>query len=194
MSQPTLKQLEAFYWAARVGNFQSAASRLRTTQPAISIRIRELERVLGVELFDRSTRTARLTPKGRQLLDYADRMLRLTAELQDKVGDKRVLRGIVRLGVVDAVALTWLPDLIFRLNDAYEGIAIELVVDATLSLRKQLRQRAIDLAVKVGPAFSAEIVAQALGSLQLAWIGSPKIASPSRLLTAKELASWPILS
>src|SRR5947208_10984031 len=122
MNRPTLKQLEAFYWAASVGNFQSAASRLNTTQPAISNRIQELERVLGVELFDRSTRTARLTPKGRQLLDYADRMLRLNAELQDRIGEKRVLGGIVRLGVVDAVALTWLPDLIFRLNDTYEGL------------------------------------------------------------------------
>jgi DNA-binding transcriptional LysR family regulator len=119
---------------------------------------------------------------------------RIVAELQDKIGDKRVLRGIVRLGVVDAVALTWLPDLIFRLNEEYEGIAIELVVDATLSLREQLRQRAIDLAVQVGPASSVEVAAKPLGSLQLAWIGSPKLAIPPGPLTPSELAVWPILS
>jgi len=130
MSRPTLKQLEAFYWAASLGNFQSAAFRLNTTQPAISNRIQELERALGVELFDRATRIARLTPKGRQLLSYAERMLRLATEMQDKVGDKHILRGTVRLGVVDAIALTWLPELIFRLNDMYAGISIELVVDA----------------------------------------------------------------
>jgi DNA-binding transcriptional LysR family regulator len=194
MNRPSLKQLEAFYWAASLGNFRSAAFRLNTTQPAISNRIQELERTLGVELFDRTTRTARLTPKGRQLFSYAERMLRLATKMQDDVGDKRILHGTVRLGVVDAIALTWLPDLMFRLNETYEGITVELVVDATLRLREQLRQRVIDLALQVGSATGGELVAKPLGALQLSWIGSSKLTIPSGSLTPKELAAWPILS
>ncbi len=72
-----IKQLEAFYWIARLGSFAAAARKLHTTQPAISMRIRQLESDLGTQLFDTSRRTAQLTPKGRDLVDHAASMLTL---------------------------------------------------------------------------------------------------------------------
>jgi DNA-binding transcriptional LysR family regulator len=58
------RQLEAFYWAAKLGSFTAAAQRLRTTQSAVSMRVCELERRLGATLFDRRHRAA-ITPRGR---------------------------------------------------------------------------------------------------------------------------------
>ncbi|HVL09263.1 MAG TPA: LysR family transcriptional regulator, partial [Burkholderiaceae bacterium] len=58
----TLQQLETFFWTVTLGSFAAAAERLYTTQSTVSMRVRELERNLGVELFDRSLRSARLTP------------------------------------------------------------------------------------------------------------------------------------
>jgi DNA-binding transcriptional LysR family regulator len=60
------RQLEALYWIVRLGSFHAAARHLKTSQPAISARIREMEQQLGVTLFDRSGRKVRPTPKGHE--------------------------------------------------------------------------------------------------------------------------------
>ena len=69
-----LKHVETFLWIARLGSFSAAARRLNTSQPAISMRIRELEQNLGVTLFDRRARSMRMTLKGREFADYAQRV------------------------------------------------------------------------------------------------------------------------
>ncbi|MDP6788147.1 MAG: LysR family transcriptional regulator [Rhodospirillales bacterium] len=50
----TFLQLEAFYWVALLGSFRAAAHQLNLTQPAVSLRVRELERELDTRLFYRS--------------------------------------------------------------------------------------------------------------------------------------------
>ncbi|MGO7425308.1 LysR family transcriptional regulator, partial [Rhizobium ruizarguesonis] len=75
------KALETVLWIAQLESFRAAAEKLNTTQPAISVRVAQLEEELGTQLFDRSSRTLSVTPAGRQVLTYADRLLRLRAEL-----------------------------------------------------------------------------------------------------------------
>ncbi|WP_154588060.1 LysR family transcriptional regulator, partial [Bordetella pertussis] len=77
----TLKQLEAFYWAATCASFAVAADRLHLSLSSLSKRIAELESALGLDLFDRSGHRAvltaageRLLPQARDLLASADRM------------------------------------------------------------------------------------------------------------------------
>jgi DNA-binding transcriptional LysR family regulator len=68
----TLKQIEAFYWAAKLGSFAIAAQRLHVTQSSLSKRIAELEQSVGATLFDRTNRSAqeiRLTTLVKQALD-----------------------------------------------------------------------------------------------------------------------------
>ena len=94
----TLNQLEAFYWIARLGGFHAAAARLNLTQPTISLRIRGLEEALGLKLFERAGRLARLTAEGRQLLPQAERIVGLLEELHLKTALDDPLRGRLRLG------------------------------------------------------------------------------------------------
>ncbi|MEK9970028.1 MAG: LysR family transcriptional regulator, partial [Ferrovibrio sp.] len=74
-----LRNLETFVWVAHLGGFRAAADKLNTTQPAVSQRIALLESEFGVKLFDREPRGIALTPKGNELLPYAERMLQLHA-------------------------------------------------------------------------------------------------------------------
>lgn len=53
----TLKQIEAFYWAAKLGSFAIAAQRLQVTQSSLSKRVAELEESVGALLFDRTMRS-----------------------------------------------------------------------------------------------------------------------------------------
>jgi DNA-binding transcriptional LysR family regulator len=59
--KPTLNQIEAFHWIARLGTFRAAGAQLNLTQPTISLRIRGLEDALGCKLFQRVGQRARRT-------------------------------------------------------------------------------------------------------------------------------------
>ena len=76
----TLKQLESFVWVAKLGSFRATAERLNTTQPNISVRISQLEAVLGVRLFHRDSGSVALTPIGHSLLGQAERVTQLLAD------------------------------------------------------------------------------------------------------------------
>ena len=189
-----LKHLETFAWIARLGSFSAAAERLGTSQPAVSMRIAELERTLGTKLFDRAGRSARITPKGRELIDYAERILSLASEAEDRLGDLRSVSGRLRLGVSETVALTWLPHLVARLNETYPHLMIDLDIDLTNGLWRKLRAAELDLAMLPGPAFGADLVTHYLGSAEYAWMASPRLDIPRRPLTPADLAAVPIIT
>lgn len=189
-----LKQIEAFFWVDRLGGFQAAASYLNTTQPAISARIRELERSLGVQLFDRRSRNARLTSKGRSLVDYAQQMLGLASEIAQRVGDTAALSGLVRVGVADTIALTWLPEMLARVARQLPKLEVDLEVDLSVNLLRQLENREIDIAILVRSATTTGLSAVTLGSVDLAWMCSPSLALPEEPIAPKALAKWPIIA
>lgn len=77
----TLAQLEAVVWLSRLGNFRKAARLLGITQPAISLRIRQIELELGIILFKRGATSTQLTESGRQLIAYAVGITSLASQL-----------------------------------------------------------------------------------------------------------------
>ncbi len=104
------RQFEALYWIARLGSFHAAARHLETSQPAVSARIRELEHELGVALFDRSARKARLTAeRPRTHRAMPPRSWRSPRKSASASARKEALAGHVRLGVPGIAAMTWLP-------------------------------------------------------------------------------------
>ena len=190
----SLSKLEAFFWVAELGSFGAAAKHLNKTQPGISVRVRELERTLGVQLLDRSTRRVRMTAKGRELLGHARSMLAIAREVRGNIGDQESITGVVGVGAADTVALTWLPELVSRIDQDYPELVIELLVDSSFHLYEQLIERKIDLAFLVGPTHVARIHTELLGVVNVAWMVSPKLDLPPEPLTPEILARWPIIS
>lgn len=190
----TLKHLEALYWVWRLGSFTAAAERLHSTQSAISMRIRDLEEALGQELFDRTARAARLTAKGQELVGYAERVMELMAEIKARIGDPTIVSGIVRIGVTEYVALTWLPDLVRELNARFPRVTLEMNVDLTLSLLDKLSGGEIDLAMLPGPIVQPGLRNISLGFVEFAWMASPALKIPDRSMTPRDLDNWPILT
>lgn len=85
-----IAQLETLVWLSRLGNFRKVARKLGTTQPAIFLRIRQLERELGATLFYRSTTRTKLTESGHRLLAYAIGITQLASQLlQSAAEDQR---------------------------------------------------------------------------------------------------------
>src|SRR6202048_2016116 len=95
------KAIETFLWVVTLGRFRGAAQRLTPTQPAISQRIAQLEREMGVKLLNRDHRVASPTPSGRQLMVYAEKLISLRSEVLAEVSDRSAMRGVLRLGVAE---------------------------------------------------------------------------------------------
>lgn len=132
------RSLETFLWVANLRSFRGAAERLHTTQPAVSMRIAQLEDDLGVKLLERDRRAVSLTEKGQLLLRHAERLIRQRSSLIEAVGDSSTMSGVVRLGVSETIVHTWLPRLIERVNATYPNLEIEIEVDISPNLRERL--------------------------------------------------------
>lgn len=189
-----LKQLEAFWWIARLGGFHAAARHLQMSQPSVSARVRELERHLGVALFDRSGHTARLTPKGRELQAFADQMLQLAGEIEQRIGARAALLARVRFGVTGIPAVTWMPRLMRRLARAYPGIEAEFAVDTSEAMRARLLTGELDLAFLAGPLSEPSLVTESLGRVALGWLAGPSLALPAQALTPRDLVDLPVIT
>ena len=113
-----LRFLETFFWLARLKSFTATAARLNTTQPAVSGRIRALERELGAKLLFRTTREVHLTPEGLAILQHVETILEEARHLGERAGAAGEPAGIVRIGVVDAIVRTWLPRLLEHMRES----------------------------------------------------------------------------
>lgn len=189
-----LRQLETFYWAVKLGSFIAAAGRLNSTQSTVSMRIQELERDLGVELFDRSLRTARVTPKGRDLAQMAEQMLALSAEIRERISAPEDMPGHVRLGVAEAISVTWLPDLIRVLRDRYPKITFDLDEALTFDLFERLSQGQLDMVLAAERLPGHDFITRSLGKVAVAWMAGPSLELPAGTLEPRDLQDVPVIA
>ena len=189
-----LRGIETFYWVATLGGFRAAAEKLHTSQPAVSQRISQLEEALGTRLLDRDTRGVRLTVKGQALLPHAERMLQMRHDMVMVASAKNAFTGRIRLGAVETIVQTWLPQLLERMHDAFPELELELEVETTAVMRQHLRARQIDLSFLVGPVDEAGFENLPLCRYPLAWVASPQLDLGKRPLTVEHLARWPIIT
>jgi DNA-binding transcriptional LysR family regulator len=190
----TLSQIKTFLMVTELGSFQAVAAKLRTTQPAISQRIKELERILGVELFDRTARYPRLTPVGRALVPHAARLVGVAEEIAREIAGSDAVSGLVKIGATDAVALSWLPQLVQQLNREFPKLEVELIIGLSVTLFEALKNHEIDIALIAGPLAWPNLVSVPIGRLQNAWMAAPRLTQATGMMTPEAMAKLPIFT
>lgn len=188
----TLKQLEAFFWAAELGGLDPAAQRLNTTQSAISKRLQELESVLGIVLFDRSRRRAQITAHGERLLILARDMLATRDQIMDLGTAPAPAPRTLRLGVTELTAMTWLPALVQRIRGSHPQVTLEPVVDTSVHLIDRVRDGRLDLAIVPDAFREARFEVMPLDAVEYAWMCSPAYLDVDAL-PLRELAQYTII-
>src|ERR1019366_4594847 len=188
------KSIETFLWVVTLGSFRGAAQRLNTTQPAISQRIAQLEREMGVKLLNRDHRVASPTASGRQLMVHAEKLIGLRSEMLAAIGDRSAMRGVLRLGVAETIVHTWLSQLIKGVNHAYPNLSLEIEVDITSNLRTRLLAQEIELAFLLGPLTAPTISNRVLCDYPVGFLASPSLGLGKRRLTVHDLAKFPIIT
>lgn len=190
----TLAQLEAFFWVARAGGFRAAAAQLNLTQPTVSQRVRELEAALGCTLFDRRGYRARPTRRGADLLAQAERVLALAWELEAGARVSDPFHGLLRIGATDLFAMICLSQFLVALEARHPRLKIQVAVRYSQRLARQLDERELDLAFLTDPEVTGDVAVVPLGTVELAWVASPRMALPEGLLRPADLADVPILT
>lgn len=144
----TLRRLQLFVVVAEELHFNRAARRLHMAQPPLSQQIRKLEQECEVRLFERDTRTVKLTSEGQVLLVHARMVLAQYASMETAIRQARAGEaGIVRLGFVASAALHAVPLIVQALGEKYPHVELELHEQTTTPQIELIRAGQLDLGI-----------------------------------------------
>lgn len=139
------KRLKTFRVAARLLNFSAASNQLGYVQSAVTGHIKVLEDSLGVMLFERTGRTVRLTPAGKTLLDYSDKLFALREEAIQEVTRSDELSGILCISGHETVLSYRLPVLLDRFSKNYPKINLTIIPTDIRQLKNRLLNNELDV-------------------------------------------------
>jgi DNA-binding transcriptional LysR family regulator len=137
--------LRAFVTCARAGSISRAAIALGQTQPALSQKLRRLERKMGRPLLHRAASGVSLTKSGEALLPYAERILSLSAEALAGAGQS--LSGHCGVGLVEDLAAARLPQLLADFARLHPAATLEVMVASGPAMRRAFEQGRIQIAL-----------------------------------------------
>jgi DNA-binding transcriptional LysR family regulator len=124
-----LQHLNYFLAVAKTSSFSRAADEMHVTQPTVSSGVGDLERALGVKLFNRGGRQVSLTMEGRTLVTYGIQIQDLVESTEDRIKRSDVLPGEgFQFGAIDAAVTYLLPDLLKDYMRIYPGVEISVQV------------------------------------------------------------------
>lgn len=123
----SLRDLEYAVTVAELRHFGRAAERCGVSQPALSEQIRKLEGLLGVTLFERSSRRIEPTAQATNLLRQAEVVIREARGLLEMAkGEAEPLTGPLRLGVIATLGPYYVPWLLPDMRARYPGLSLRL--------------------------------------------------------------------
>lgn len=144
-------------------NFTRAAEALHVSQPTLSQQIKQLEHSLGVELFDRSGRTVRLTDAGSAYVHHARLALRDLQAAERAVHDVRDLsRGNLRIAMTPTFTAYLVGPLVHRFHAAYPGIKVTVLETNQDRMEADLLADRLDLGIGFAGTHAAGIDARTL--------------------------------
>jgi DNA-binding transcriptional LysR family regulator len=181
-----LRQLSHFLAVAEERHFTRAAARVHLTQSSLSSSVRALERVLGSDLFVRSTRQVELTEAGRALLPAARRTVAAAEDGRDAVAAVRgLLRGHLAIGTIQSLGRVNLPALLARFHRRHPAVTLRIHHVGAPELVRRTADGEIDLALvdlPLGPqGHRVRAHTIATESLELAVANDDPLARRSRI-------------
>jgi len=153
-----LRHLRSFLAVAEELSFRGAADKLRVAQPSLSAQVKALETELGARLFDRSTRSVRLTPAGRLLVEEAQVVLAAAARAHERVrAAEHGLAGTLRVGVIAPAANAWLAGIVRAFRQRFRGVQLSLFELTSTEQLRRLHARDLDAGLLRPPVIFPEL-------------------------------------
>lgn len=185
----TRKHFTIFVEVCRFLNFSQAAEALNTTQPAVSLAVKELESHYGVALFERMNRRVYLTPVGEALLATAQDVLRGFQEAEETLGQGRPLA--LRVGANVSFGEAGLAQVLGRFRQEHPQVRLRALVANSDKIQSLLVENQLDVGIVDGLGVSERLRAQPLYQEDLVLAAAPgRFPAPA---TVEELAALPLL-
>lgn len=167
-----LDAIQAFVRIAELGSFTRAAEAMRTTQAAISLKLKRLEDRLGCRLLERTPRYVELSARGAAFLDHARALLEAHDRALAVIGETRQR---LTIGISDHVAGPELPALIARMNAQDPNLAIEIRIGSSGDLLQSFDRRELDtVIVRLHPGLHAgRRDGKVLAQEKFGWFAAP---------------------
>ncbi|HUN48152.1 MAG TPA: LysR family transcriptional regulator [Stellaceae bacterium] len=195
MASPSLRQLRTFIAAMESGSVSAAARSLKLTQPAASLQLRELERLLGARLFDRARGRLIPTPAGAALLAPARRAQAAVEDAVEAVAGHRAGEaGRLRVGTGATACIYLLPTPLAAVRRRMPGLAITVATGNTREILERVEAGDLDIAIVTLPIPESRTLARTriLVDPQLALL--PKAMAPAgRGIEAAAIARLPLI-
>ena len=143
-----LRQVEVFYYVAKLRSFSKAAEALLLTQPTISGHIKTLEESLALVLFDRLGREVTLTQAGEELYTYARRLLSVkTAAVQALQALQGGVSGELVIGGSSIPGQYVLPPMLGQFKRQYPDITVVLSITDTMDIIERIIRSELELGI-----------------------------------------------
>jgi DNA-binding transcriptional LysR family regulator len=140
------RRLQVFHAVAKHLSFTKAAEALFMTQPAVTFQIRQLEEYFNTRLFDRAHGRIALTSAGQLALDYAERILSLSSELDTRMKEiSGQVAGPLLIGASTTIAEFLLPQILGEFKSRYPAVVPRLFVANSEAVQGRIAERTLDL-------------------------------------------------
>ncbi|MCM3740896.1 LysR family transcriptional regulator [Oceanobacillus luteolus] len=167
------KDLEIFQMVAEKGTITDAAKALNYVQSNITSRIQKLEREMNTPLFNRHRRGMTLTPEGKKLMTYSEKIMSLTDEMKKVVQSKEEPSGKLEIGTIETVFQ--LPNILASFDKKYKNVELSLFSGVTEQLEKKVMDHQLDGAFVTDGPFSSEIITEEVFEEELVLISSSQV-------------------
>ncbi|GIM67098.1 LysR family transcriptional regulator [Planomonospora venezuelensis] len=191
----TLDQVRSFVAVAEELHFGRAAERLQMSQAPLSAQIKRIEREIGFPLFERTTRSVRLTPVGTELYRRAVAIIEqvdlATADLHEVAAGRA---GTVRVGFPSSASYSILPRAVRRMRELAPDLDLDLVPLTSADQVEQLHEGAIDIGIVRGEAATADLRGRRLFTEEIvACLSEDHPLAGREAVSADELAAEPMI-
>lgn len=185
------RRLQVFHAVAKHLSFTKAADALFMTQPAVTFQIRQLEEHFNTRLFDRAHGGITLTAAGAVALEYAERILGLSAELDTRLKEMSgQVAGPLLIGASTTIAEYLLPRVLGEFKARNPAVVLRLVVANSEAVQGRIAERTLDLGFIEGdshlPSLAADVCCE--DELQVVCAPSHPLAK-LKSVTPKALAA-----
>jgi DNA-binding transcriptional LysR family regulator len=190
------RRLQVFYTVAKQLSFTKAAELLFMTQPAVTFQVKQLEEHFNTRLFERSHSKISLTPAGELVLDYAERILELTAEMETRMGEMTgQISGILMLGASTTIAEYMLPRKLGDFMARYPQVQARLTVANSDNIESKVADHTLDVGLIEAPSHHPQLLNTVCCDDELVMICTPQhpLAKLAEI-TPAQLAEQPYIS
>ena len=153
------RRLQVFHAVAKHLSFTKAAEALFMTQPAVTFQIRQLEEHFNTRLFDRAHGRISLTPAGQLALDYAERILSQSSELDTRLKEMSgQVAGPLLIGASTTIAEFLLPQVLGEFKARYPAVVPRLFVANSEAVQGRIAERTLDLGFIEGDSHQPSLI------------------------------------